>query len=547
MILMNTLIFAKIVGINKMKDEKIASQVGKDLAGESQDNASRPDNNDTKESISRVKEPKQDEILISIASKRCQLFHDDQDEAYAKIKIKNHIEVWNITSLGFKDWIARELWKQYKQGLNKSSFDSALTTLRGMAIYDGHIEQIYLRVAQLGDFIFIDLCNKKWQAIQVSSSGWVIVDESPVSFIRSRNMQPLRIPENNGNIHLLKKHLNIHDQDFPLIVGWLLMSMQAGRGAYPIMVLQGTAGCGKTTISRMLRELVDPNKADLLSKPKTQDMRVIGVNNHVLAFDNLSGIHPNYSDALCKIATGDNQTIRVLYTTNDEMTISIKKPILLNGIDEIVVRGDLISRSVKIELQKLKQSRTESSVWSDFIKDAPSILGALLDGLSVALSRADHIKIDKLLRMGDFCKWASAASSVYGWNEDQFMTAYRANISSSYVDSIEASTFASGVVKMFKSRLEFTGTPLELLRQVEGNFVSEKVRHSHKWVTTAKGVMSKLNRYQDALEVFGIRFNKTRDRTNRTILSITRDVSTYDKAIVSSQTNEEWSEEYNSA
>jgi hypothetical protein len=199
------------------------------------------------------------------------------------------------------------------------------------------------------------------------------------------------------------------------------------------------------------------------------------------------------------------------------------------------VRGDLISRSVKIELQKLKQSRTESSVWSDFIEDAPSILG----GLSVALSRADHIKIDKLLRMGDFCKWASAASSVYGWNEDQFMTACRANISSSYVDSIEASTFASGVVKMFKSRLEFTGTPLELLSQVEDNFVSEKVKHSHKWVTTAKGVMSKLNRYQDALEVFGIKFIKKRDRINRTMLTIARDAGTYDKTIVCSQTNEE--------
>jgi len=36
---------------------------------------------------------------------------------------------------------------------------------------------------------------------------------------------------------------------------------------------------------------------------------------------------------------------------------------------------------------------------------------ALLDGLSVALSRADYIKIDKLLRMGSFCKWTSAASS----------------------------------------------------------------------------------------------------------------------------------------
>jgi hypothetical protein len=31
------------------------------------------------------------------------------------------------------------------------------------------------------------------------------------------------------------------------------------------------------------------------------------------------------------------------------------------------------------------------------------------------------------------------------------MIAYRANISSSYADSIESSTFASGVVQMFKT------------------------------------------------------------------------------------------------
>ena len=66
-------------------------------------------------------------------------------------------------------------------------------------------------------------------------------------------------------------------------------------------------------------------------------------------------------------------------------------------------------------------------------------------------------------------------------------------------------------------------------------------------MTTAKGVMSKLNRYQDALEVFGIKFSKTRDRANRTVLTITRDVDTYDKVIVSSQSNEEWLEEHNTA
>ena len=59
------------------EDKNKASQVVQNPTGDSQDNASRPDNNDTKESISRVKELKQDEILIGIASKYCKLFHDD--------------------------------------------------------------------------------------------------------------------------------------------------------------------------------------------------------------------------------------------------------------------------------------------------------------------------------------------------------------------------------------------------------------------------------------------------------------------------------------
>jgi len=504
--------------------------------------------NNTKEQNDIDREPKQDVLLIRIATKYCQFFHNNQNEAFVKINLTDHTEIWNLNSAGFKDWISRQLWVRHKQGLNSISYKSAIAVLRGMAVYEGATQEVYLRVAQIKNTIYIDICNDKWQVIKINNKGWEVIDQSPVAFIRSKNMQPLPLPNQQGDINLLRKHLNIQDKDFVLIVGWLLMSLQAGRGAYPIMVLQGSAGCGKTTISRMLRQLVDPNKADLLSKPKTQDMRVIGVNNHVLAFDNLSGIHPNYSDALCKIATGDNQTVRVLYTTNDEMTLSIKKPILLNGIDEIAERGDLVSRSIKIELQKLKQSKTETSVWSEFMANTPDILGALLDGLSMSLKNSDKIKIDQLLRMSDFCKWASAGGNAYGWNKNDFMTAYRENIQSSYIDSIEASTFATGIVQMFKDRLEFEGSPLELLQEVEDSFISDKVKHSHNWITTAKGVMNKLNRYQDALEVYGITFVKEKDRTNRTILTITRNVDKYNQAIkATNQSNEQWLNDYDKA
>ena len=484
---------------------------------------------------------KQDVILIGIATKQCKFFHDSHGEVFAKISLNNHMEIWNLTSMGFRDWISQQLWSQHREGLSNASFDSALTTLRGIATFDSPTEEVYLRVAQMNNELYIDLCNEDWQVIKVDSSEWSIINKSPVSFIRSKNMRALKIPISNGDINLLKKHINIKEKDFILVVGWLLMSMQAGTGAYPMLVLTGSAGCGKTTISRMLRELVDPNEATLLSKPKTEDLRVIGANNHVLAFDNLSGISANQSDALCKISTGDNQTVRKLYTTNEEFTISLKKPILLNGIDEIAKRSDMASRSIKIDLSKVQLYRSETSIWNAFMIDVPSILGALLDGLSVALNQYKNTRINNLPRMGDFSKWVTAARQAYGWKEDEFMLAYTENLEQSHLDSIESSEFASALVLMFDGQSEFKGSPIELLTQLELLTINGNIKN----VRTAKGVTEQLSRYDNALNKLGIFIKKYRDRTNKTALIITKHESTYNRVVkTNAQSNEEWIEDY---
>ena len=484
---------------------------------------------------------KQDVILIGIATKQCKFFHDSQGEVFAKISLNNHTEIWNLTSMGFRDWISHQLWSQHREGLSNASLDSALATLRGIATFDSPIEEVYLRVAQINNEIYIDLCNDDWQVLKATKSGWSVINKSPVSFIRSKNMRSLKIPNTKGDINLLKKHINIKEKDFVLIIGWLLMSMQAGTGAYPMLVLRGSAGCGKTTISRMLRELVDPNVATLLSKPKTGDLRVIGANNHVLAFDNLSGIGANQSDALCKISTGDNQTVRKLYTTNEEFTISLKKPILLNGIDEVAKRSDMASRSIKIELTKLQNYSSETLIWNAFMIDIPSILGGLLDGLSAALNHYENTRINNLPRMGDFCKWATAAGPAYEWIENKFMLAYRENLEQSYLDSVESSEFASALVLMFDCHSEFKGSPIELLTQLELLAVDGNIKN----VRTAKGVTEQLSRYENALNKLGIFIKKSRDRTNKTVLIITKNVSTYNRVVkTNSQSNEEWIEDY---
>ena len=195
----------------------------------------------------------------------------------------------------------------------------------------------------------------------------------------------------------------------------------------------------------------------------------------------------------------------------------------MNGIDEIAKRGDLVSRSVKLPLSKIKARKTEAKVWNDFNKDTPSIFGALLDGLVTSIQEIPHTEVGELSRMADFCRLSVAASGAYGWGDDKFMKIYNENIRNTHVDSLESSTFGSGLIKMFEIENNFYGRPIELLARLEDKcYVSEKIIRSQRWPSTAKGVINLLDRLQDSLEIVGIYYEKSKDRTNKTFVSISK-------------------------
>jgi 1-aminocyclopropane-1-carboxylate deaminase/D-cysteine desulfhydrase-like pyridoxal-dependent ACC family enzyme len=76
---------------------------------------------------------------------------------------------------------------------------------------------------------------------------------------------------------------------------------------------------------------------------------------------------------------------------------------------------------------------------------------------------------------------------------------------------------------MFDKEDEFHGRPIELLERLEERYyVSDKVIRSARWVTTAKGVVEQLDRLQESLEVVGIYYEKSKDRTNKTFVTISK-------------------------
>lgn len=101
----------------------------------------------------------------------------------------------------------------------------------------------------------------------------------------------------------------------------------------------------------MLKALVDPNVAPVRALPREQRELMIAANNgHVLAFDNLSGLPPWLSDALCRLATGGSFAVRQLYTNEDEILFQAARPLLVNGIEDVISRPDLADRSIFLTL-----------------------------------------------------------------------------------------------------------------------------------------------------------------------------------------------------
>ena len=173
------------------------------------------------------------------------------------------------------------------------------------------------------------------------------------------------------------------------------------------------------------------------------------------------------SDALCRIATGAGYGTRALYTDDEEMVFEASRPVILNGIENPAVRGDLADRSIIVRLKPIAEGarRTESEVMAAFGEARPRILGTLLDGLSEGLRRYNSVKLERLPRMADFYKWAVACEGAY-WPAGTFIAAYEGAQVSATEDVLEESPIVQVLGRYLEEEDIFEGSAEELLKRL---------------------------------------------------------------------------------
>jgi hypothetical protein len=170
---------------------------------------------------------------------------------------------------------------------------NALNVLEAKARFDGPQRQVDVRIASTNGKIYFDLGTSDWSAIEIDADGWRVVAEPPVRFRRSKGVLPLPLPKRAGDVSALRPFLNVKtDEDFALVVAFLVAVLR-GRGPFIILVLTGEHGTAKSTLTRILRALCDPNGAPLRSLPREDRDSFISANNgYMLAFDNVSTLPP---------------------------------------------------------------------------------------------------------------------------------------------------------------------------------------------------------------------------------------------------------------
>jgi hypothetical protein len=462
----------------------------------------------------------QRDALLAVCD-RIEVWRSEEGETYATIAVNDHIEHHAIASRGFRDWMLGELARHYvNKGRPASATESAVRDARmgleARAHLSGVRKSAALRVASHADCLYVDLGTSDWGAVEIDGEGWRLVADAPVPILRTRRTSAFPVPEQPGDFSGLRRLLDrLSDDDFVLLVAWCVGAF-LDAVPYPILILGGEQGSGKSTIARLAQTLTDPVNGDLLQPPgDDRDLIAAARNNRVLAFDNFSGIKADLADSLCRLATGSEIGGRALYSNHDTASFSARRPMILNGIPDLAARGDLADRAIVLRLEAPAQRITERDWARKVAAVLPATLGAIFNAIATGIARLEDTPTPDL-RMADFARFIVAAEPALPWPRGGFLAAYRRNRGQAIAALAEGDLVTTAVRNFMEARETWTGR-LSNFYEVLSMTMAPDVRRSGDWPGNARWFSDRLRRASPVLRALGFGIVERRGGTGLTI------------------------------
>ncbi|MFA5348990.1 MAG: hypothetical protein WC309_01300 [Candidatus Paceibacterota bacterium] len=408
---------------------------------------------------------KKAQIVIRIVQDypESELFRDQFSIGYISFLNNGSKKVMRLRSTDFKKWVSYQFWLNKGETLGSEVINSVINVLEGFSNFHKDSKQHHLdvRISQNELGFWYDIGNS--QAVLIDRDHWEIVKNPPILFKHLDHQKTQVEPMPGGDINDLLKFTNLKTEGSKLLFLISIVASFIPNFPHPVLCLHGAQGSGKTTISQISKELIDPSSIGTLTAPRDINEFVQLASHHwFIPLDNISRLPILLSDLICRVVTGAGFSKRELYSDDSDIIYSFKHVVCLNGINLAPEKADLLDRSIILELKRLDSFGGEKQLWKDFNIAKPKILGAIFDIIKNSIDFTVEEDISDY-RMSDFVAWGCKIAKAMGRTEKEFLTAYKCNLGLQHGFALDSSPIGQALLYFMKGKKEWSGTASELL------------------------------------------------------------------------------------
>lgn len=388
-----------------------------------------------------------------------------------------------------------------------------------LAHTSGDVRELHTRAAFYQGAVFYQLSAGR--VVRIDEKGWEQDPDPPVYFRDVKNLRDLPTPQPGGELSDLTKWVNLKtDRDRRLFLAYVTLTALA-HIPRPILEATGVMGAGKTTATRIVKRLMDPTNSEAVTVDR-RDFLQKAAHCYLLMLDNQNSLPEWALDTLCRLVTGESDSKRILYTDDEDLVWSMKRGVLLNGINPPSDRGDVQDRTLPIELERIdkRERLPEDDFWMQFSLAHPELLGAIFDALAGALRERHTVELEERPRLADWGLYAAALYESQGWGVERFAEDWKGVEKAQQQGTLDGSVVAQAVILFMKgkNRVEKPAATLHAaLKEAAGEDLA--LDADKTWPKTGRNLWKKIREVTPLLEAHGIRaYRSSSNRAGRPII-----------------------------
>lgn len=426
-------------------------------------------------------------------------------------------------------WLRRLMWEEEQRAVNGEYLKTAAGTLAAQAEFSGEVRELHTRAAWVAEQGALYYELKPGKVVRVGPGGWTFEARPPVLFRRYPNLKALPDPEGGGSLDGLLSLVNLKTERDRRLFAAYAVTVPLPHVGRPILSASGPMGSGKTTAGRSVKRLWDPTAPETVRYDPRDFLQKAG-HCFMPMLDNLSTLPDSAADTLCRLVTGEADSKRKLYTDDEDVIIELRRAVILNGINAPTDRGDVLDRSLVVELDRIPdgERRTEEEMWAAFEREHPRLLGAAFDVLAKAIDRKSSLRLSRRPRLADWGEYAASVYEVMGWGAETFLSDWDEVVKVQNRSALDGSPVAQAVIRFMEDRDAYRGTSTELHKKLEAvaEDIGVSVARDKAWPKSARWLWRRIQEVVPLLVAAGIEAARSEEKRG-TIIAL-RKTSTDD-------------------